>query len=100
MQMRIRIEHGLDLRSRAGFWPNDRAGVRAVRTIQGGKNEVRIRFENIINITITILGIIHRPVFYLQLNSVGLSVPHRKHTTSPPGAQQVNAIYRFVTMVY
>jgi hypothetical protein len=47
MQMRIRIKCGLDSRSRAGFWPNDRAGVRAVRTIQGGKNEVRIRFENI-----------------------------------------------------
>jgi hypothetical protein len=42
--MRIRIECGLDSRSRAGVWPNDRAGVRAVRTIQGGKNEVRIRF--------------------------------------------------------
>jgi hypothetical protein len=38
---------GLDSRSRAEVWPNDRAGVRAVRTIQGGKNEVRIRFENI-----------------------------------------------------
>jgi hypothetical protein len=45
--MRIRIECGLDSQSRAGFWPNDRAGVRAVRTIQGGKNKVRIRFENI-----------------------------------------------------
>jgi hypothetical protein len=45
--MRIRIECGLDSRSRAGVWPNDRAGVRAVRTIQGGKNVVRIRFENI-----------------------------------------------------
>jgi hypothetical protein len=44
MQMRIRIECGLDSRSRAGVWPNDRAGVRPVRTIQGGKNEVRIRF--------------------------------------------------------
>jgi hypothetical protein len=44
MQMRIRIKCGLDSRSRAGVWPNDRAGVRAVRTIQGGKNEVRIRF--------------------------------------------------------
>jgi hypothetical protein len=47
MQTRIRIECGLDLRSRAGVWPNDRASVRAVRTKQGGKNEVRIRFENI-----------------------------------------------------
>jgi hypothetical protein len=47
MQMQIRIECGLDSRSRAGVWPNDRAGVRAIRTIQGGKNEVRIRFKNI-----------------------------------------------------
>jgi hypothetical protein len=46
MQMRIRIDCGLDSRSRAGVWPHDRAGVRAVRTIQGGKNEVQIRFEN------------------------------------------------------
>jgi hypothetical protein len=47
MQMRLRIECGLDSRSRAGVWPNYRAGVHAVRIIQGGKNEVRIRFENI-----------------------------------------------------
>jgi hypothetical protein len=33
-QMWIRIECGLDSRSRAGFWKNDRASVRAVRTIQ------------------------------------------------------------------
>jgi hypothetical protein len=33
-QMRIRMECGLDSRSRAEFWKNDRAGVRAVRTIQ------------------------------------------------------------------
>jgi hypothetical protein len=33
-QMRIRIEYGLDSWSRAGFSKNDRAGVRAVRTIQ------------------------------------------------------------------
>ena len=33
-QMRIRIASGLDSRSRAGFWKNDRAAVRAVRTIQ------------------------------------------------------------------
>jgi hypothetical protein len=53
-----------------------------------------------INITISILDIIHRPVFYLKLNSIGLSVRYRKHITSPLGAQQVNAIYRFVTMAY
>jgi len=33
-QMRITIACGLDSRSRAGFWKNDRATVRAVRTIQ------------------------------------------------------------------
>jgi len=33
-QMRIRIACGLDSRSRAEFWKNDRAAVRAVRTIQ------------------------------------------------------------------
>ena len=33
-QMRIRIACGLDSRFRAGFWKNDRAAVRAVRTIQ------------------------------------------------------------------
>jgi hypothetical protein len=33
-QMRIRIGCGLDSWSRAGFWKNDRAAVRAVRTIQ------------------------------------------------------------------
>jgi hypothetical protein len=38
-------------------------------------------------------------LFETQLNSVGLSVTHRKHTTSPLRAQQVNAIYRFVTMI-
>jgi len=32
--MRIRIACGLDSRTRAGFWKNDRAAVRAVRTIQ------------------------------------------------------------------
>ena len=33
-QMRIRIVCGLDSRSWAGFWKNDRTAVRAVRTIQ------------------------------------------------------------------
>jgi hypothetical protein len=39
-------------------------------------------------------------LFKTQLNSIGLSVPHRKHIASPLRAQQVNAIYRFVTTVY
>jgi hypothetical protein len=33
-QMRIRIACGLESRSRAGFWKNDRAAVHAVRIIQ------------------------------------------------------------------
>ena len=33
-QTRITIACGLDSRSRAGFWKNDGAAVRAVRTIQ------------------------------------------------------------------
>jgi len=32
--MRIAITCGLDSRSRAGFWKNDEAAVRVVRTIQ------------------------------------------------------------------
>jgi hypothetical protein len=32
-------------------------------------------------------------LFITQLNSIGLSVPHRKHITSPLRAKQVNAIY-------
>jgi hypothetical protein len=39
-------------------------------------------------------------LFKTQLNSKGLSVPHRKHITFPLPAQQVNAIFRFVTTVY
>jgi hypothetical protein len=31
---------------------------------------------------------------------ISLSVPHIKHITSPLQAQQVNALYRFVTLVY
>jgi hypothetical protein len=37
--------------------------------------------------------------FNTQPDSTGLSLPHRKHITSQLRAQQVNAIYRFVTMV-
>jgi hypothetical protein len=53
-----------------------------------------------VNITVTILNIMHRPGFYKKLNSIDLSVPHRKHITSPLRAQQVNVICRFVPMVY
>jgi hypothetical protein len=46
------------------------------------------------------MDIIHRPDFKTQPNSIGLSVPHKKHITSPLRDQQLTAIYRFVTMVY
>jgi hypothetical protein len=39
-------------------------------------------------------------LFEAQLNSTCLTVPHRKHIASPLRAQQVNAIYRFVMLVY
>jgi len=34
LEMRITIACGLDSRSRAGFWKNDGAAVRAIKTIQ------------------------------------------------------------------
>jgi hypothetical protein len=39
-------------------------------------------------------------LFKIQLNSIVISVPHRKCFTFPLRVQKVNAIYRFVTMVY
>jgi hypothetical protein len=39
-------------------------------------------------------------LFKTQLDSIALAVPYRKNITSPLRAQQVNAIYRFVAMVY
>jgi hypothetical protein len=44
------------------------------------------------------IGDLSNPVFYLKLNSIGVSVLQRKHITSPLRAQQVNAMYRIVTM--
>jgi hypothetical protein len=44
-----------------------------------------------INITITVLDIIRRHLFLFktQRNFIGLSVPHKKHMTSPLRAQQL-----------
>jgi len=56
-QMRIRIACGLDLRSWAGFWKNDRAAVRAVRTIQYN-NLLFIILYNIYNLSFTALAVI------------------------------------------
>jgi hypothetical protein len=39
-------------------------------------------------------------LFITQPNCIGLSVPPRKHITSPLQAQQFNAIYRFLRMIY
>jgi hypothetical protein len=39
-------------------------------------------------------------LFKAALNPIGLSVPHRKHITSPLRAQQVNDLCLFVTIVY
>jgi hypothetical protein len=64
-------------------------------------------------VTITILGnklcrivrMAHSSPLYLktlghEIRSIGLSVPHRKQITSQLLAQQVNAIYRLVAMLY
>jgi hypothetical protein len=52
-----------------------------------------------INLTVTVLDIIHRHVFYLKhtMDDVHTS---RETVTSPLRVQQVNAIYRCVAMVY
>jgi hypothetical protein len=39
-------------------------------------------------------------LFKNNLNSIGLSVPHRNHISSPLRVHQVNTVCRFVTMVY
>ena len=49
-QMRIRIACGLDSRSWAGFWKNDRAAVRAVRTTQYNNLLVYLLFIILYNI--------------------------------------------------
>jgi hypothetical protein len=59
------------------------------RLIDGGK---------VVIPTITILDISHRPVFYLKLLLV-CSYLTGNIIRSPLSAQQLNAIYRFVTMV-
>jgi hypothetical protein len=48
-----------------------------------------------INITITILDIIHRPVFYLQLNLTLFRTLRLRYKPN-----KLNAIYGLVTMVY
>jgi hypothetical protein len=57
--------------------------------------------HHVINGTTTILGIFRRRVFYLKLNSTLQVFPYLTgNITSPLQSQQVNAIYRFVSMVY
>jgi hypothetical protein len=51
-----------------------------------------------INVTITILDIIHL-LFKTQLNSIGLSVPRRKHITSPLRAKQVIGLWRWYVTI-
>ena len=60
-QMQIRIACGLDSRSWAGFWKNDRAAVRAVRTIQYNNllfNLLFITLYNIYNLLFIRLAVI------------------------------------------
>jgi len=60
-QMWIRIACGLDSRSWAGFWKNDRAAVYAVRTIQYNNllfYLLLIKLYNIYNLLFTTLAVI------------------------------------------
>jgi hypothetical protein len=58
------------------------------------------RFLKIILITITILDITYL-LFKTKLNSIGLSVRHRKYTIMIPlRPQYFNVIYRFVAIAY
>ena len=66
-QMRITIVYRLDLQSRAGFWKNDGAAVRAVRTVQ---------YNNLL--------------FYL-LNSLALVRERTILTERPPPVGEVSA---------
>jgi hypothetical protein len=74
------------------------------QTLVRGVKYVLIRICSLrrrhINRTVTILGIVHRPVSYLKLNPVGLSVAPRNPITSLLRAQQVNGICRFVCVTY
>jgi len=64
--IRIRIACGLDSRSWAGFWKNDRSAVRAVRTIQYNNLLFYLLFiilYNIYNLLFTTLAVItHNPI--------------------------------------
>jgi len=57
-QTRFRIACGLDSRSWAGFWINDRAAVRAVRTIQYNNLLFYLLFIILYNILYTIYNLL------------------------------------------
>ena len=81
-QMRIRIACGLDSRSWAGFWKNDRAAVRAVRTI---------RYNNLLFYLLFIILYIIFIVYYLSdspssLITESLSVTQSLSSLSSPSS--------------
>jgi hypothetical protein len=54
-RLRITVACGLDLRSRAGFWKNDGAAVRAVRTIQYNNLILFITYYNLLFIRFAVI---------------------------------------------
>ena len=81
-QMRFRIACGLDSRSWVGFWKNDGAAVRAVRTIQYNNLLFYLLFiilYNIYNLLFIILAVItHNWIFIrhpVTIISCGVFVP-------------------------
>jgi len=93
--MRIRIACGLDSRSWAGFWKNDRAAVRAVRTIQCNNLLFHLLFilYNIYNLLFIRLAVtthnwiaIHHPVTQSLSSLSSPSSSHRMSSSDPSKA--------------
>jgi len=71
-QMRIRIACGLDSRSWAGFWKNDRAAVRGVGTIQYNNLLLYLLFIILYNILHNIYNLLFIRLAVITHNKVSL----------------------------
>jgi len=73
--MRIRIAYGLDSRSWAGFWKNDRAAVRAVRTVQHNNLLFYLLFIILYNILYNIYNLLFIRLAVITHNSIAIRHP-------------------------
>jgi len=74
-QIRIRIACGLDSRSWAGFWQNDRAAVRAVRTIQYNYLSFYLLFIILYNILYNIYNLLFIRLAVITHNRIAIRHP-------------------------